>query len=196
MGALVKKDTGQREGERGREGRQVKELRQGRKRGREEKRRGDGRREREKGNYAAFGGNWQVKNFERRDLQRRSKDLVTTKKDLRRIQRCGADKKLQNSTGTHPSSKMCVRARVRVRARVKAGEMLLIARLRGGSRQIALLFLSKKKVSCKKSILNYTSKWLIAEGNTLEWCQGSWGLPDSACLMYSWSCRSIIMSIN
>lgn len=50
-----------------------------------------------RGNYAARRGNWQVENFERRDLQRRSWDLVTNKGGFRRIRRRGADKKLQNS---------------------------------------------------------------------------------------------------
>lgn len=96
-------------------------------------------------------------------MQRRSRDLVTTKKDLRRNLRCGADNKLPQGLCCllQNSDFSAIRLYgVRVRVRVsKLGKMLLIARLRGGSRQIALLFFSKKeKVSCKKSILNYTSK--------------------------------------
>lgn len=57
----------------------------------------------------------------------------------------------------------------------------------------------KKKVPCKTSILNYTSKWLIALGwtdaeiplNGAREAEAGWTAP----IMYSWSCRNIIRNI-
>lgn len=152
MGALVKRDPGQRE--RKERGEKAKRRRRSWDRGTKarEKEGMDGEKKK-RGNYAARRGNWQVENFQRRDLPRRSQDLVTNKGGFRRIRRRGADNKLQNC------HTVFLKISYLIYSEEEGGEKyiniyeklvftagaLLIACLRGGSWQIALLFLSSKR---------------------------------------------------
>lgn len=160
MGALVKRDPGQRErkerGEKASKKRKKEKKRRSWDRGtkeRETEKEGMDGEKKKRGNYAARRGNWQVENFQRRDLPRRSRDLVTNKGGFRRIRRRGADNKLQNCHTAFQKISYLIYSEgwgggkyINIYGKlVFTAGALLIACLRGGSWQIALLFLSSKR---------------------------------------------------
>lgn len=212
MEALVKRDPGQREckerGEKASKKKKMKERKRERKRRRRSWDRESWGRKRmrqwmeRRGNYAARRGNWQVENFERRDLQRRSWDLVTNKGGFRRIRRRGADKKLQNCHTVFLRISYLTYSREgegRVQIYMESWslpqETLLIACLRRWL--LANCFVSLvwgKKVSLQEVDFKLHIKMINCCGIHPWMVAGR--LRLAGLHVYSWSCRNIIKSVN